>query len=151
MFSCKMRRNTMSRLRFLSVTYVYVRSRQESRALLVLLAFSYGKYLSLQFFASLTHIFLRQGRAERSRQESRALLVLLAFSYGKYLSLPFFASLTHIFLRQGRAERSHQESCMLPLIYIFSTQDVDCNSRYIIFCADLTFRYERGIIFPIKS
>ena len=39
----KMLRHTLSRLRFLLVTYVSVRSRREIRALLVLLAFSNGK------------------------------------------------------------------------------------------------------------
>jgi hypothetical protein len=38
----KIRRNTLSRLRFSLLVYVYVHSRREIRALRVLLAFSYG-------------------------------------------------------------------------------------------------------------
>ena len=51
-FAYEIRRNTSSRLRFLSVTYVCVRSRQEIRALLVLLVFPNGR--AAQYFVALT-------------------------------------------------------------------------------------------------
>ena len=51
-FAYEIRRNTSSHLRFLSVTYVYVRSRQEIRTLLVLLVFPNGK--AAQYFVALT-------------------------------------------------------------------------------------------------
>ena len=44
LFYYKMQRNTALTLRFLSVTYVCVRARRESRSRLALLAFSYAKH-----------------------------------------------------------------------------------------------------------
>ena len=78
-FAYKMRRDTASRLRFLSVTYVYVRSHQGSRALLVWLAFSYGKVVPTkytQFGASLSVVYVSVHSFETS-------LDLGVFSCGK--------------------------------------------------------------------